>query len=252
MATSIDYHIYNTVVLKAITPKQVKVYIKKRENQGAAGNTILKEIGALSALFTWAVEEEIVPYNFVRVVKKPSKKVIRPNYTPSKTELVSIFNHLDKRARKFFLALCNTGCRVSELRGVNLKDVNPETWQMKVVRKGGREDWIYLNEVMREIYRQEAHRLLTEPLFLNAKGKRLLSIKKALGTACRKAEVPHCSHHSLRHAYATIAYEEGHDIGTISKLLGHSSPTVTQEVYVQFGPARVRQAAEAIRIGIAK
>ena len=70
-----------------------------------------------------------------------------------------------------------------------------------------------------------------------------LKMRKALKTACKKAKVPHCTHHSLRHAYATIMHEKGKDIGTISKLLGHANPTVTQNIYVHWRDEEVHQAA---------
>jgi hypothetical protein len=50
-----------------------------------------------------------------------------------------------------------------------------------------------------------------EPLFLNQYGTRYKKMRKALKTACETAKVPHCTHHSLRHAYATILHEKGKD-----------------------------------------
>ena len=55
---------------------------------------------------------------------------------------------------------------------------------------------------------------------MNQYGTRCRKMRKALKTACENARVRHCTHHSLRHAYATIARQKGTDIGMISKLLG--------------------------------
>ena len=87
-----------------------------------------------------------------------------------------------------------------------------------------------------------------DPLFLNQYGTRYRKMRKALKTACEKAKVPHCTHHSLRHAYATIMHEKGKDIGTISKLLGHANPTITQNIYVHWRNEEVHQAALDVEI----
>jgi len=46
--------------------------------------------------------------------------------------------------------------------------------------------------------------------------------KKAIDTACRKAELPHFTHHSLRHFFCSNAIEEGVDFKTIAGWLGHN------------------------------
>jgi integrase len=45
--------------------------------------------------------------------------------------------------------------------------------------------------------------------------------KKCLGSACRKLNLPHFTHHDLRHFFATTCIESGVDIPTISRWLGH-------------------------------
>ncbi len=57
------------------------------------------------------------------------------------------------------------------------------------------------------------------------------------------------THHSLRHAYATMLREKGEEIESIYKLLGHTNPTTTQNIYVHWRDEGVRKAAEAVRIG---
>jgi integrase len=74
-------------------------------------------------------------------------------------------------------------------------------------------------------------------------------MRKALNTACEAAKVPHCTHHTLRHAYATILHEKGKDIGTISKLLGHANPTITQNIYIHWRDQEIHQAAIDVEVG---
>lgn len=43
--------------------------------------------------------------------------------------------------------------------------------------------------------------------------------------------LPQTSFHSLRHSHASLWIKDGGDIVTLSKRLGHASPSVTMSVY---------------------
>ena len=47
------------------------------------------------------------------------------------------------------------------------------------------------------------------------------SSKTAIGTACKKAGLPHFTHHSLRHFFCSNAIEAGADFKVIAGWLGH-------------------------------
>lgn len=63
----------------------------------------------------------------------------------------------------------------------------------------------------------------------NAYGKYIERILKRISKEC---DVPYVTLHGIRHTYGTILREQGVDIYTISKLLGHSSIEVTASIYV--------------------
>jgi integrase len=52
--------------------------------------------------------------------------------------------------------------------------------------------------------------------------------------------------HELRHTYASLLFDEGFEISTISALLGHSSETVTLDLYVHLLKKVPRNAAKAM------
>ena len=47
----------------------------------------------------------------------------------------------------------------------------------------------------------------------------------------RQAGIAHANNHSLRHTFATRCMEEGMDVVTLSRLLGHASPSITLDKY---------------------
>lgn len=252
---AIDNHLkpyFKKTSLRAIKPSTVLAYIRFRQKAKVAPFTIHKEVNVLSAIFNFALQEEIVTYNPVLAVKKPKIRLVRPHYTPTHDELLSILDHLFEGARRFFLAFANTGCRLSEISNANVRDADLKTGLLRVTRKGGKVDFLKMNSVLTQCIKDElAEREQVnpnDPLFLNQYGTRYRKMRKALKTACEKAKVPHCTHHSLRHAYATIMHEKGKDIGTISKLLGHANPTITQNIYVHWRDEQVHQAALDVEI----
>lgn len=62
---------------------------------------------------------------------------------------------------------------------------------------------------------------------LKAKGTSAASLKRICNCAC----VPAVSMHSLRHLFATLLLEEGVSLEYIARLMGHSSPMTTFNIY---------------------
>ncbi|MDY4669838.1 MAG: site-specific integrase [Oliverpabstia sp.] len=62
---------------------------------------------------------------------------------------------------------------------------------------------------------------------LKAKGTSAASLKRICNCAC----VPAVSMHSLRHLFATLLLEEGVNLEYIARLMGHSSPMTTFNIY---------------------
>ena len=197
----------------------------------------------------------MVLFNPVLAVKKPKLKLVRPNYAPSPSEILLILNAIHPTARRFFLAYCSSGCRKSELINCNVRDADMENRLLRVVRKGSKERFVPMNDILFQQIKNElethAHAKPDDPLFLNREGRRYRTIRKSLERACEKAKVPHIGHHSLRHAFATAVWHEKKDIVSLSKILGHANPTITWNMYVHGVDEKTREAAESFKLEIA-
>jgi integrase/recombinase XerC len=185
-------------------------------------------------------------------VKKPKLKLVRPNYTPTPSQILQILNAIDLRVRRFFLAYCSSGCRKSELIGCNVGDADLGNRLLRVVGKGNKERFIPMNGLLVEQIKLELNMRpgasADEPLFLNKESRRFRTLRKSLDRACEKAKAPHVGHHSLRHAFATAVYHEKKDIVSLSKILGHANPTITWNIYVHGVDEKTREAAESFRL----
>ena len=67
-------------------------------------------------------------------------------------------------------------------------------------------------------------------------------------TVTRK--LPRVSFHSLRHSYASVLIASGLDILTISRRLGHGSPSITLDVYGHLLRDTGTEAADAIEAAL--
>ena len=52
--------------------------------------------------------------------------------------------------------------------------------------------------------------------------------------------------HDLRHTWATLALHEGVPVKVVQERLGHSTPAITQTIYMHVTPTMQRDAAERV------
>src|SRR3989338_10468774 len=85
-----------------------------------------------------------------------------------------------------------------------------------------------------------------EYLFLNPKtDKPLGSVKFSFKTALRKAGISNFKFHDLRHTFASQLVRNGVDLYVVQKLLGHSTPKMTQR-YAHLKPEQLKEAIDVL------
>ena len=68
-------------------------------------------------------------------------------------------------------------------------------------------------------------------------------VSRVFGPALTKASLPNIRFHDLRHTYASLLIEHGENIKYIQTQLGHSSPTVTLDIYAHLMKPTNQEAA---------
>ena len=141
------------------------------------------------------------------------------------------------RDRAMVELLYGAGVRVSELRGLEVNDVDMEARRLRVMGKGQKE--------RRAPFGQAAHDALVD--WLAKRGEWLVAPTHALwlglrGTPLTVRQIqnvvrrygalgagrPDLHPHALRHSYATHLLDAGADLRSIQELLGHASLATTQ------------------------
>ena len=154
------------------------------------------------------------------------------------------------------LTVC-AGLRVSELTGLRMDDLAPQSASIRVRGKGRRERalplWRTTSAALRAWLAVRGSVASTE-LFVNARGQPFSRwgvaylLRRHTKTADRKCltlQGKQVSPHVLRHTSAMIVLQATQDIRKVSLWLGHSNLTTT-EVYVRADPTEKLEAIEAV------
>ena len=151
----------------------------------------------------------------------------------------------------------NCGMRLSELVGINIKDINFSDKKLTVIGKGDKERTIYLNPAciaaINEYLKVRPHDGVKynsrDALFLSKRKERISNrmvqeiVKRELAKA--GLDINKYSVHKLRHTAATLMYKYGNvDIRALQELLGHASISTT-EIYTHVDNEQVRNAVES-------
>ena len=164
-----------------------------------------------------------------------------------------------RRDRALLELLYAAGLRVSELTGLNLREVEQKERILRVRGKGNKERIVPYGAKAQEAlekYWPVREQLLmqtngsnhgadlhTQAVFLNYAGRRLTqrSVGRIVKKYVRLVNVNWDLHpHSLRHAFATHLLADGADLRAIQELLGHQSLSTTQ----RYTHASIRQLME--------
>ena len=208
------------------------------------------------ALFNWLEEEEEITGNpFYRgrqkVIKPPKLPVRAPRRAhPSAVQTllgsIQIYTWIDARDKAIISLFMTTAMRRGELVKLTTSDIDLVDRMVQVVGKGDKERdlpfatsaafWLfaYLSSrppipncdalfLSNHIGRLDGYRALT------GSGVRQMLIRR-----CQRAGVDYINPHAMRHGTATAFLNAGADLGFVQELLGHSDPSVTRRVYVEW------------------
>lgn len=233
-------------------------YLGWMQKEGLARTTIYRRLAAWRSFFRFLHREEILaenPFNRIsspKLIKKlphflyqdDAKRLVE---APDGTELLGM------RDRAMLELLYATGIRVSELVGLDVGNIEPNSGYLRIIGKGAKERIVpmgsmaatALKKYLRE-GRPALLRKLEQPnwaLFLNFQGKRLSvrGVRKIINKYVKKIGLE-CgvSPHVLRHSFATHLLEGGADLRSVQELLGHVRMSTTQ-IYTHVTGERLRQ-----------
>ncbi len=134
-----------------------------------------------------------------------------------------------------------TGIRISELVGLNLKDIDFNSNSLLVTRKGGNRAVLYFNDQVSSalkdyfVIRETQNKTLNEPaLFLSLQDKRISTrtVQELVKKYARiVSPLKKITPHKLRSTFGTNLYRQTGDIYIVADCLGHKDVNTTKKHY---------------------
>ncbi len=152
----------------------------------------------------------------------------------------------DKAMLELFFS---TGLRVSELCSLDRDDIDLKKAEFSIRGKGDKIRLVFLSDDAKNALKNYLNKRedIEEPMFVNAKNGRLTSrsverlVKNyAISAGISKKVTPHV----IRHVFATDLLQNGADLRSVQKLLGHNSITTTQ-IYTHVTDRQLREIHQA-------
>ena len=250
----LEYHFNEMNPLKTnmITTAMVEQFINKRQNEGMNITTLRKLIVTFNQVMKYAVRHKFTDHNPVRDAERPRGqggvetkkiKVLSPGEISQFLGAVQ-----NQKYRTLFKLAVLGGLRQGELIGLKWSDIDWQAKQLKVNRSFNKKAW-YRPKSKKSARRVDLGPQMIKALrlwklacppndlnlvFPSRTGKPLddsTLVRKFFRPALKKANLSVIRFHDLRHTYASLLIEQGENIKYIQSQLGHSSPTVTLNVY---------------------
>lgn len=232
----------------AIDEAKCREYAERRKAQGRSVGTVHTELGYLRTALSWAVKRHrIERMPFVWLPPKPRPRDRRL----TREEADRLIESAGKPHVKLFMLIALgtagraaailelTWDRVDFKRGMIYLD-NPERDR---TRKGRAS--VPMTEEVREALEEAKAGALTDHV-IEWGGKPVLSIKKGVKEAARRAGLDDVSPHVLRHSAASWMAEDGVSMQEIAAVLGHTDSRTTERVYARLSPSYLRKAISSL------
>ncbi len=237
--------------------EMLRAFVAAESRAGKSARSISRALSALSGLFRFEQRMGLRENMPTESLRRPKQRKSLPEVLDQK-EIEQVLcvkgNGLRARRDKAILEmLYSTGCRVGELCGIALREVDMRRGRVVVHGKGGKDRVVFLGAPAREAlaaYLPCREALLSRlgkqgitPLFVNLRGGTLSSpgVFGIVEKRCNEAGISkRVTPHTFRHSFATHVLDEGADIRVVQELLGHSRPSTTQ-VYTHVGIAGLKR-----------
>lgn len=230
----------------------VSDYEKNNDRIKNENITLRRKLSSLRGLYEYLYTTNKIKANPITKVNLPKvgkKNIIRLENDESKRLKDSCLStRNDKRNYTITSLLLGTGIRVSELVGLDITDVNINHNEIRVIRKGNKEDIVYMSDDLTEIlneyieYRKHLHPTEEDEnaLFLSERGKRIsvrmveIMIKQSADSAGILKKI---TPHKLRSTFGTNLYQATSDLYVTAAALGHNS-VETAKIYAELTEER--------------
>ena len=223
----------------------VRRWMEYMMDKGNAASSVNRRLSALRSFYRYALRRNLVVKDPVHGIQGPKRKRPLPQFLKESEmdrlldERMWTDSYKDVLARTIIVTFYETGVRISELIGLNDKDVDYINCEIKVTGKRDKQRIIpFGDELFKTLTAYQQQRdIETESesvaFFRTEKGKRVTDeqVRQMVKINLSKVStLKKRSPHVLRHTFATAMLNHDAGLESVKKLLGHESLSTT-EIY---------------------
>ena len=240
--------------LNTLNISHLRSWLANQQSKGASRTTLSRRATSIKLFTKWAHKNGLLPNDVGANLATPKAHRVLPEILDVKSAdlaMQSLETFAEEsgeltaiRNLAMVEMLYASGSRVSELCGLNLKDIDYERSTIRVIGKGSKERVIPIGrpaiaalEKWLAVRPQLANDKSGDALFLGARGKRI-DQRQVREVVYKTIEL---GPHALRHSAATHLLEGGADLRTVQEILGHASLSTTQ-IYTHVSAERLHSA----------
>lgn len=231
------------VPIRQISVFHLRAYLMKERERGISDSTLEGMRSVYSAFFNWLQRESMIQVNpAANLGPIKSVKQVKTPYSDVDIErLKAACGNLRDKAIICFLL--TTGCRISEVVGLDRDAIDLRNLRCTVLGKGSKERVVYFDTVAAlhlKSYldtRKDGH-----PALFIGKGTERLKpggVRLMLNQVADKAGVDHVHPHRFRRTLATNLISHGMPIQEVARILGHDKLDTTMK-YVYLNDSDVQ------------
>lgn len=243
--------------IERLQPELLESYKAKRLAEGAAPATVNKGMMTVKHMcgvaarsgWGWIDRERAARIREVGMLKEPPGRQ-RPIKPKELEAIFAEFRRTDSRfARRLVHAALLTGCRMSELLGLRVDDVD---FRGKVIdlskTKQNRNHQLVITPPLAALLKEAIAESKGGYVFVNRNGEpyTVSGLSKHFAHVAERAGCPDVTFHDLRRHVGTVLINSGERLEVVSKLLGHSTVAVTQRSYAHLATDATRAAFERL------
>lgn len=264
-------------IAKALGERTERLFLLETDEGLLGEKTILEHHRFIRTVLAQAEKEMLVPYNAAAKATPPKAKTKEVNYFQPQ-DMPAILNALETEPLKWRVIthlLLVSGCRRGEIMGLKWENVDFTQHTVRICsallyspEKGVYEDSTKTKTVrllrlpcetvaLLKKHRKEQLQLRllngdrwveTGYVFTKDNGESMNpeSITGWLSDFSKRHGLPHINPHAFRHTVASVLIANGVDTVTVSKQLGHATPTTTENIYGHLIEDAKTRAAECI------
>ena len=232
-------------------------------SRGNSNVTRARKLAAIKSFFNYLVENAGLEVNPAASIRSPRIPEKEPEYL-TEEECIRLLETIARKAKPrvrerdmaIAVLFLHAGLRVSELTNLKLANVDLDRDQIKITRKGNKEQYLHLNgETAGALVNYLANRPQAQNgrFFVGTNGGNLdrTYLYNIVRRYLKLAGINKDKHgpHLLRHTFCTRLHQKGVDLFTIKDLAGHKSLNTTMR-YIKIENKEQAEAIDRLEFGM--